>query len=234
MAAMTLTSAISAQRHSPEATGETARSADDIFFIRGRKRSMSGQSSLTVELGDLSFNKKGGKFFPLRGRGARAPEWSSAEWLKILWHPSGFKDPDARRVSLSLEADEGVKTFFRGVEEHLVRSLAALSIKDSRLFGKPQTEAEVKERFLSCLKTNARCEAFVKTKMDWDKLRIWGPKGEVLKEPGELAGRECKVRCELRQVWLMTGQCGLLVEVTDLMLRESSNERCPFSNLASA
>ena len=55
MAAMTLTSAISAQRHSPEVTGEAARSADDIFFIRGRKRSMSGQSSLTVELGDLSF-----------------------------------------------------------------------------------------------------------------------------------------------------------------------------------
>ena len=82
---------------------------------------MSGQSSLTVELGDLSFNKKGGKFFPLRGRGARAPEWSSAEWLKILWHPSGFKDPSARRVSLSLEADEGVKTLFRGVEEHLGR-----------------------------------------------------------------------------------------------------------------
>eukprot|EP00439_Symbiodinium_sp_Y106_P032170 s7695_g3.t2 len=61
--------------------------------------------------------------------------------------------------------------------------------------------------------------------MDWDRLRIWGPKGEVLKEAGELAGRDCKVRCELRQVWLMTGQCGLLVEVTDLMLKDSDNER---------
>ena len=230
MAAMTPTNAISAQRHSPEATGETARSRADIFFIRERKRNMSAPSSLTVELGDLSFNKKGGKFFPLRGRGACASEWSSAEWLKILWRPSGFKDPDARRVSLSLEADEGVKTLFRGVEEHLVRSLAALSIKDSRLFGKPQAETEVKERFLSCLKTNARCEAFLKTKMDWDRVRIWGPQGEVLKEVGELAGRECRVRCELRQVWLMTGQCGLLVEVTDLMLKEPSSLRCPFAS----
>ena len=137
-------------------------------------------------------------------------------------------------MSLSLEADEGVKTLFRGVEEHLVRSLATLSIKDSRLFGKPQTEAEVKERFLSCLKTNARCEAFLKTKMDWDRVRIWGPKGEELKEPGDLAGRECRVKCELRQVWLMTGQSGLLIEVTDLMLKEPGNQRCPFSNLASA
>ena len=54
----------------------------------------------------------------------------------------------------------------------------------------------------------------------------------MLKEVGELAGGECKVRCELRQVWLMTGQCGLLVEITDLMLKDSSNEQCPFSNLA--
>ena len=114
-----------------------------------------------------------------------------------------------------------------------MRSLATLAQKDTRLFGKLQTESEVKERFLSCLKANARSGAFLKTKMDWDRLRIWGPTGEVLKEPGELAGRECKVRCELRLVWLMTGQCGLLVEVTDLMLRESSNERCPFSSLAS-
>ena len=195
---------------------------------------MSGKPTLAVELGDLSFNKQGGKFFPLRGTGVRAPEWSSAEWLKILWHPSGFKDPDARRVSLSLEADEGIKTLFRGVEEHLVRSLAALSIKDSRLFGKVLTETEVKERFLSCLKTNARCDAFLKTKMDWDRVRIWGPKGEKLEDPGDLTGRECKVRCELRQVWLMTAQCGLLVEVTDLMLKEPSSQRCPFSNLASA
>ena len=232
MAAMTPTRAISAQRHSPEVTGDAVRSADDIFLFGERKRSMSDKPALAVELGDLSFNKQGGKFFPLRS--ACGPEWTSAEWLKILWHPSGFKDPSARRVSLCLETDEGTRAHFRSVEERLVRSLAALAQKDTKLFGKLQTESEVKERFLSCLKANTRSEAFLKTKMDWDRLRIWGPKGEVLKEPGELAGRDCKVRCELRQVWLMTGQCGLLVEVTDLMLKDSGNERCPFSNLASA
>ena len=234
MAAMTPTRAISAQRHSPEVTGDAVRSADDIFLFGERKRSMSDKPALAVELGDLSFNKQGGKFFPLRSACGRAPEWTSAEWLKILWHPSGFKDPSARRVSLCLETDEGTRAHFRSVEERLVRSLAALAQKDTRLFGKLQTESEVKERFLSCLKANTRSEAFLKTKMDWERLRIWGPKGEVLKEPGELAGRDCKVRCELRQVWLMTGQCGLLVEVTDLMLKDSGNERCPFSNLASA
>ena len=63
MAAMTPTRPISAQRHSPEVTGDAARSADDIFLIRERKRSMSDKPDLAVELGDLSFNKQGGKFF---------------------------------------------------------------------------------------------------------------------------------------------------------------------------
>ena len=31
-----------------------------------------------------------------------------------------------------------------------------------------------------------------------------GPNQEELAEPGDLAGRECKVRCELRQVWVMS------------------------------
>ena len=189
---------------------------------------MSDKPGLAVELGDLSFNKQGGKFFPLRSAGGRAPEWTSAGWLKILWHPSGFKDPGARRVSLWLDGDEGTRAHFRRVEVCFVRSLAALAQKDTRLFGKPQTESKVKKRFLSCLKANARSETFLKTKMDWDRLRIWDPKGEVPKEPGELAGRECKVRCELRQVWLMTGQ---EAEVTDPMLKDSRNEPCPFSNL---
>ena len=42
-----------------------------------------------------------------------------------------------------------------------------------------------------------------------------------------MAGRECKLRAELKQVWLMSGQCGLLVEVTDLMLRKSCRGSAP-------
>ena len=53
---------------------------------------------------------------------------------------------------------------------------------------------------------------------------------EELAEPGDLAGRECKVRCELRQVWVMSNQCGLLLEVTDLQLKdyEAAGPVCPF------
>ena len=51
---------------------------------------------------------------------------------------------------------------------------------------------------------------------------------QPLHELGDLTNRQCKVRAELKQVWMMSGQCGLLIEVTDLMLKDEEPQRCPF------
>ncbi|CAE7482346.1 unnamed protein product, partial [Symbiodinium sp. CCMP2456] len=95
--------------------------------------------------------------------------------------------------------DEASTAQLREIEQHLVRALTARSLSEPKVFGKVLTETDVK--------------------LDWGRVRIWGPNQEELAEPGDLAGRECKVRCELRQVWVMSNQCGLLLEVTDLQLK---------------
>ena len=70
----------------------------------------------------------------------------------------------------------------------------------------------------------------LKAKLNWDRVRFWDAEGQPLESPGDLAGRLAKVRVELRQVWLMSPQCGLLLEVTDLQLREAAapQAECPF------
>ena len=153
--------------------------------------------------------------------------WQSAEWQKIIWHPN---DPSAKRVGLCLEPDEASKAQLQEIEQHLVRALTALSLSEPKVFGKFLTETDVKDRFQSCLKTSPRGGSYLKLKMDWGRVRIWGPNQEELAEPGNLAGRECRVRCELRQIWLMSNQCGLLLEVTDLQLKdyEAAGPACPF------
>ena len=83
-------------------------------------------------------------------------------------------------------------------------------------------------RFASCLKTSTRGNSFIKLKVCLDQVRLWDAQGQPLSEMGDLTNRECKVRAELKQVWMMSGQCGLLVEVTDLMLKEEEPQRCPF------
>ena len=193
-----------------------------------KPETQSKPCSLAIELGDLTFNARGGKFFPLRGQGSSPPVWTSSDWQKIIWHPSAFNDPEARRVDLCLELDEGTKSQLQEVERHLARSVSDLTTTDGRIFGKSLTQSEVLERLQSCIKANSRGGSFLRVKMDWQRVRIWGALGEVVKDPGNLAGRECKVKCELRQLWLMTNACGVLFEVTDLMLKEPVALMCPF------
>ncbi|OLP76162.1 hypothetical protein AK812_SmicGene43938 [Symbiodinium microadriaticum] len=113
-----------------------------------------------------------------------------------------------------------------GFEKALVAQLASRSMADPKLFGRMLTTQDTEGRFVSCLKTSTRGNSFIKLKVCLDRVRLWDAQGQPLHEPGDLTNRECKVRPELRQVWMMSGQCGLLIEVTDLMLREEENMYC--------
>ena len=96
-----------------------------------------------------------------------------------------------------------------------------------KLFGRRQTTSDVQERFVSCLKTSTRGNPFIKVKVLLDRVCLWDAEQRPL-EVRDLSNRMCKLRAELKQVWMMSGQCGLLIEVTDLMLRDEEPQRCPF------
>ena len=144
--------------------------------------------------------------------------------------PGRLQRPECQARGSVPGARRGLQGALQEIEQHLVRALTALSLSEPKVFGKFLTETDVKDRFQSCLKTSPRGGSYLKLKMDWGRVRIWGPNQEELAEPGNLAGRECRVRCELRQIWLMSNQCGLLLEVTDLQLKdyEAAGPACPF------
>ena len=56
---------------------------------------------------------------------------------------------------------------------------------------------------------------------------LWDAEQRPLEEVRDLSNRMCKLRAELKQVWMMSGQCGLLIEVTDLMLRDEEPRGAP-------
>ena len=141
--------------------------------------------------------------------------------------PGRLQRPDRQACGSVPGARQASTAQLQEIEQHLVRALTALSLSEPKVFGKFLTETDVKDRFQSCLKTSPRGGSYLKLKLDWGRVRIWGPNQEQLAEPGDLAGRECKVRCELRQVWVMSNQCGLL-EVTDLQLKHYAGPVCPF------
>ena len=191
---------------------------------------MSAQSAMAMQLGNIQTNSKGGKYLPLRGQGGDPPTWKS-EWLKVLWNPSCYGDPEAVRVSVCLEPDEAAKSFFLEVEDQLAAQLSEHSSRDQRIFGKFLQPEDVKQRMVSALKVSIRGTQFLKLKLRWEKVQLWGPGGEESpQQPLDLQGCHCRLRVELRQVWLMTSQCGVLAEITDVMLQQQEPPKpsCPF------
>ena len=189
---------------------------------------MSGKPSAAIKLGDLLANPKGGKFFPVCAEDGGAAVWQSGDWIRILWHPSAYNGEEVRRLPLCLEPSEGATAELAGLEKAIVAQLASRSLADPKLFGRMLTTQDTESRFVSCLKTSTRGNSFIKLKVCLDRVNLWDAQMQPLHELGDLTNRQCKVRAELKQVWMMSGQCGLLVEATDLMLKEEESQKCPF------
>ena len=158
--------------------------------------------------------------------------WGAAvwqcDWIRILWHPSAYNGEEARRLPLCLERNETAAAELAGFEKALVAQLASRSMADPKLFGRMLTTQDTESRFVSCLKTSTRGNSFIKLKVCLDRVNLWDAQMQPLHELGDLTNRQCKVRAELKQVWMMSGQCGLLIEATDLMLKEEESQKCPF------
>ena len=199
---MTPTRPAAAQRHSP-GIGKKVRSGGGIFFWGIKKGSMSSKPSMAIKLGDLLANPKGGKFFPVCAEDGGPAVWQ-CDWIRILWHPTAYNGEDARRLPLCLEPNEAAAAELARFEKALVGQLASRSQADPKLFGRMLTTQDTESRFVSCLKTSARGNSFIKLKVCLDQVRLWDAQGQALQETGDLTNRECKVRAELKQVW-MTG-----------------------------
>ena len=76
----------------------------------------------------------------------------------------------------------------------------------------------------------AFCEAIAGDWMLKAKLpahaRFWNAGGTFADRPAELAHCTARVRPRARSLWLMSGMCGLSLEVTDLRVEPPSRE-CP-------
>ena len=86
-------------------------------------------ANLAITLGDVLVNAKGGKFCPLKDAEGRPPTWTS-DWLRIIWHPSAYGEPEARRVNLCVEPDDAAREHFEAVERKLAQELSSKSIHD--------------------------------------------------------------------------------------------------------
>ena len=118
--------------------------------------------------------------------------WRSTEPAAVMWEPSAYKDAAGDRVNVCLEATEEVLAAVGSWEAAAAKMAAKLA---PAMFGKPLTEAQLQERFQSCLKTSAQGAKFVKLKATLANVRFWDSQGKRTDAPDCLRGRRILASC---------------------------------------
>ena len=123
---------------------------------------------------------------------------------------------------LCLATDERARLFWERAETDLVEQLAAAS---ERVFDAKLTPEAVRQRLLPSVRQSRGGDWMLKAKLP-THARFWNADGTFADRPAELAHCAARVRLRARSLWLMSGMCGLSLEVTDLRVEPPSRE-CP-------
>ena len=83
----------------------------------------------------------------------------------------------------------------------------------------------MRQRLLPSVRQSRGGDWMLKAKLP-AHARFWNAGGTFADRPAELAHSAARVRLRARSLWLMSGMCGLSLEVTDLRVEPPSRE-CP-------
>ena len=180
-----------------------------------------------LTIGDLATSGKGAKSAPFL-YGKDAVVWQPPCTMSVAYEPGVFSGEDVSRVNLCLRPDENVQGHLVELDEWVVRAVAASS---ERLFGRPQTEDQVRARYAGSLKVSDKgYPPVLKCKMNKDgkgAVRIWRDK-----KPGVFpeVWSGCSVDCRiiLKSIYFMGANFGLTFEVTDVSIEAEPISECPF------
>jgi hypothetical protein len=147
-----------------------------------------------------------------------------AEPTKAPVGPSNFdKDASAARQNLESRVTGEAASYFRGLDDWAVDYIAAHS---ERLFKKHLSLQQVKDAYHPCLRRALGYEPLLRCKINMPNsrgaCRYWTAGGEEREAPLDWRDAEVKPRVHVSHLWLMGGSCGIVVNITDLLVAEAS------------
>ena len=116
-----------------------------------------------------------------------------------------------RQARAHFEPEETAAQELEEIEKQVVQLLSQQSQSDTKIFGKALAPPRGGGPPAELPEDQRPREQFPQVyKLNWDRVRVWDASGQELQEFGDLAGRSCKVRVEMRQCWLMPPSWGIL------------------------
>jgi hypothetical protein len=177
----------------------------------------------SLSLGDVHTNAKGAKMAQLTDAGEKC-FYTFPEATKAPFGPNNFdKDASAPRQNLEIRVTGEAASYFRGLDAWAEDYICAHS---ERLFKKRLSLQQVRDIYHPCLREAANYDPLLRCKINMPgsraACRYWTAHGEEREAPTDWRDAEVKPHVQISHMWLMGGSCGLVVNVTDLLVSEAS------------
>jgi hypothetical protein len=180
-----------------------------------------------LKLGELTLIGKGAKVAPLTTSNAGPVKWMPGR-LQMLFQPKAFNDPAASRVSACFRTTPGVEEYISELESWIIQEVAS---NPQMYLGQACSEAKVREMFTSALKTSEKGYTHLRVKMNLagkGAVKCWDENNRLPRPfPEDWTLCEVSPFLQIKGIWVMNRDFGLLIEMTDALLTESS-QLCPF------
>ena len=123
--------------------------------------------------------------------------------------------------------DEEVDTF-QGVVEWLTGYLAEHS---ERIFRKKMSREQVSDSLRNPVTQRGGYQPHLRCKLRPSSLRVWDASGKIREGglPSDLRGYMLVPRITIEKLWMMSRECGLVLQVSDLMILDREEASCPFT-----
>jgi hypothetical protein len=176
-----------------------------------------------LALANVSVTAKGAKMAML-SNGADRCHFTFPGPSSAPFGPSNFdKDPAATRQNLDIRVSGETAAWFEGLDAWAVDYICAHS---ERLFKKSLSLAQVKDLYHPCLRKAPGYDPLLRCKYNVPgtrgACRFWTADGQEREPPSDWREAELTPHVHVSHLWLMGGSCGLVVNVSDLLVTEAS------------
>ena len=182
-----------------------------------------------LEFGVIGTTAKGGRQLPALYKDGEPVAFSPTESHAIPFEPSAYNDADAQRVSLSVTPSADLCDQIAALDNWCIETL---SKTPTSLLGVSLTPEQIKDRYVSCLRTSDKGYKTVGSKINLSgkyALKCYTQEKENRPFPETWRGCQVHSRLVFRGIWIMNKELGCLLETTHVMLQEDGSEdKCPF------
>ena len=187
-------------------------------------------SSTLAFAATILVNSRGAKTLPVFTKDGANVAWQLETPLEVTFEPSAYNDPGntATRVTMCLTPSDAVRDQIVALDEWCIRTLAANPLQ---LIGVQLSVDQIRDRYVSCLKTNEKGYATLRLKMNRCgryALQCFTPEREKRAFPSAWRGTSVRAQITFRGLFLMGRDFGPVLELTHAIVHEPEDELCPF------